>query len=377
MRKQLFTIAALLVATTAMGGGNLAQRLKAALHLGNELTMLVGTYTDTGSHGIYSLRFNQKTGEFTMLDSLRMINPSYLTLGSNGSTIYAVSELHNDNATVSAINLDKSTGHMTMASSTRTQGADPCYVETNGKLVLTANYTGGSMSVHGVNADGTLTALAQQFAGSTGGKHRNQRTSHVHTARFAGNGMVYATDFSADRILGFKAIDSQLQPTGVAGECEPSSGPRHIELSSDGRTLYTINELAGTVSVFARQGERLERIQTIASDSVGGQGCADIHLSGNGKFLYASNRLKSDGISIFKVDRDSGKLAKVGYQLTGAHPRNFIITPNGKFLLVACRDSNVIEVYAIDPSSGMLTPTPHSLKLKKPVCIKFDAKGKR
>ena len=64
-------------------------------------------------------------------------------------------------------------------------------------------------------------------------------------------------------------------------------------------------------------------------------------------------------------------LSKAGYQLTGIHPRNFIITPNGKYLLVACRDSNVIQVYERDADTGLLTDVQQDIKVDKPVCIRF------
>ena len=131
-----------------------------------------------------------------------------------------------------------------------------------------------------------------------------------------------------------------------------------------------MSELAGTVTVFANEHGTLKHLQTIASDSVNGGGGADIHLSPDGKFLYSSNRLKADGISIFKVNPANGLLTKVGYQLTGTHPRNFCITPNGKYLLCACRDSNLIQVYRINGESGMLSDIHQDIILKKPVCVK-------
>lgn len=100
-------------------------------------------------------------------------------------------------------------------------------------------------------------------------------------------------------------------------------------------------------------------------------GSGDIHLSPDGKYLYASNRLKADGVAIFKVDETNGTLTKVGYQLTGIHPRNFIITPNGKYLLVACRDTNVIQIFERDQATGLLTDIKKDIKVDKPVCLKF------
>ena len=111
--------------------------------------------------------------------------------------------------------------------------------------------------------------------------------------------------------------------------------------------------------------------QTIAADTVGARGSADIHVSPDGRFVYASNRLQADGLAIFSINQEDGTLAKVGYQLTGRHPRNFAITPNGKYLLVASRDDNKIQVFSIDTQTGLLTDTNQDITLSKPVCIKF------
>ena len=102
----------------------------------------------------------------------------------------------------------------------------------------------------------------------------------------------------------------------------------------------------------------------------GARGGADIHVSPDGKFLYASVRLKNDGIAIFKIKPD-GTLEKVGYQNTGKHPRNFAITPNGKYLLVACRDDNRIEVYERNAETGLLTSTARAMQVSQPACIQF------
>ena len=149
------------------------------------------------------------------------------------------------------------------------------------------------------------------------------------------------------------------------------SGPRHLTFSPNGHYAYLINELSGTVIAFEYKDGDLKEMQTIAADTVNAQGSADIHISPDGKFLYASNRLKADGIAIFNIHPDNGMLSKAGYQLTGIHPRNFIITPNGKYLLVACRDSNVIQVYERDADTGLLTDVQQDIKVDKPVCIKF------
>ena len=146
---------------------------------------------------------------------------------------------------------------------------------------------------------------------------------------------------------------------------------RYLIFSKDGKYAYLINELSGKVIAFTYSDGRLNEIQTIVADTIQARGSADIHLSPDGKYLYASNRLKEDGIAIFEVNLEKGTLAKVGYQLTGLHPRHFNITPNGKFLLVACRDSNMIQVFERDTVSGLLKNTGKNIKMSKPVCIQF------
>ena len=340
-----------------------------------ELNLIVGTYTDGGSYGVYTYKFNQQTGEASPLDSLHLNNPSYLTPSADGHFLYAVSEMHSPKAALNSIHLDRSTGKMTLVNTQLTGGADPCYVATNGKIALTANYTGGSMSVFPIRKDGSLGPRSQRFMGHTGGPDADrQNTPHIHCARFLGKSYVLATDFSADQILLFRHQGTQLTPLGVAGKADKDSGPRHLEFSHDGRAVYLMSELSGNVTVFRNNNGRLTKQQVIASDTLGARGGADIHLSPDGRFLYSSNRLKADGIAIFKVDAMDGRLTRVGYQPTGIHPRNFNITPNGKFLLASCRDSNVIQVFRIDPQTGLLTDTHQDIRLSKPVCVKFTAR---
>lgn len=347
--------------------------LMAATATAEEISMVVGTYTDGGSHGIYSYAFDQQTGQLRLLDSLAMENPSFLTFAADGKRLYAVSENHDATAALAAIDFDAASGRMRPVGTPQpTGGEDPCFVAQRGSVAVTANYSGGSMSVFPLHPDGTLGACSQRFKGHTAHQPAPQDWPHVHAARFMADGSILATDFSADQLLRFAVgANGKVGKPRVVGRTLPGSAPRHIELSADGRFVYVMSELAGSVTVFGqgRRG-RLDRLQVIASDSVGGRGGADLHLSPDGHHLYASNRLKADGISIFEVDRASGRLTKVGYQPTEAHPRNFALSPNGRFLLCACRDGNCIQVFGRNADTGELTLL-HSATLSKPVCIQF------
>lgn len=341
----------------------------------DELTMLVGTYTNGTSHGIYTFRFNQQTGQAVALDSLALPNPSFLITSADGKHVYAVSEMNDSTAALSALDFDEQSGCLTLANTLPTQGEDPCHVSTNGKLVLAANYSGGSLSVFTLKADGSLDTLAANFRGGTGGPDaERQPVPHVHCSQFSPDGKyAFATDFSADRLLRFpvSADGRSLQPADAAFGIEADSGPRHLTFSADGKHAYLISELSGKITVFRYTADgKLEQQQSIVADKAAARGSADIHLSPDGRFLYASNRLKEDGIAIFAVQAD-GTLIAVGYQPTGIHPRNFNITPNGKYLLAACRDSNVIQVYERNAENGLLTDTHLDIRVDKPVCIQF------
>lgn len=172
----------------------------------------------------------------------------------------------------------------------------------------------------------------------------------------------------ADSINKEKLIEPATLP---AYKLTPGDGPQHMTFSPDSKYAYLINELSGSVIAFKYSGARLDEFQTIQADTVGARGSADIHTSPDGKFLYASNRLQADGVAIFSINPADGTLTKVCYQPTGGHPRNFVITPNGKYLLVASRDANRVEVYERNPETGLLTDIQKNIEVDKPVCLKF------
>ena len=338
------------------------------------IKLLIGTYTNGSSKGIYAFNFNQQTGEASPLDTLEIKKPSYLTPSMDGMMIYAVSENNDATASVNAINFDDESGKMKMVKSVPTRGEDPCFVETNGNLLLTANYSGGSVSVFPLDMKGNLSTMTQQFDGTANGPDADrQRTPHIHCVRFIPDGSgVLATDFSADRLLRFNLDDMQrLGRPSVAAELTKGSGPRHLTFSTESRFVYVMSELSGAITAYNYNFGKMRKIQEIQSDETGAHGGADIHVSPDGRFLYTSNRLKNDGIAIFRRNQTTGMLTKIGYQPTGIHPRHFNITPNGRFLLCACRDDNTIQVFRINSSTGLLTDTGQNIRVDKPACVQF------
>jgi 3-carboxymuconate cyclase len=250
-------------------------------------------------------------------------------------------------------------------------GASPCNISNNGKEIATAEYGGGSMTRYSLNSDGSIGSMIQHidFKGHSVDR-KAQLAPHIHSVQYNPDGNVYITDLGCDNI--YVLHDSCIVDTI---KMEPNFGPRHIVFNKNNDIMYAIGELSGKVCVLKRENERFVPVQYLYSDiteGINGKGSADIHLSNDGKFLYTSNRLKNDGITVFAVLPD-GKLEMNGYTKTGVHPRNFAITPDDNWVVVACRDSNTIEFYNRDSESGMLSAKASLTisSIKKPVFVSF------
>ena len=343
------------------------------------LPMLVGTYTDTDSKGIYQYRFNQESGtaELTAVTPAR--NPSFVIFSDNGDNVYAVDESGTDDDALAAFRYEGIDKPLTRINAVATGGKAPCNIFQTKNLIYTANYTGGSITEFRLADDGSIKKANKVMTFSLTGKapdKTRQQSAHLHCvtadpyewrafACHLGNDCIYSLKPNA--ACDGLEVDSTLYV--AAG-----SGPRHITFDDEGRYAYLITELSGEVMVFSHHEGKLTQIQTVTADDRHASGSADIHLTPDGRFLYASNRLQGDGIAIFSVDKESGMLTRAGYQPTARHPRNFAITPNGRFLLCACRDADTIQVFAIDPDTGMLSDTSHDIHVPHPVCIAIGSK---
>lgn len=347
------------------------------------LYMLVGSYGPADQEGIKVYKFNQAIGEGQYVSGVKGIsNPSYQTVSKDGKRVYSVGEDDGGTASAHTLTFDAATGTLTLINSQPTQGAAPCHIALSPEedYVVTANYNGSNISLFPLDGKGRLKpGQTIGFEGSGPDKER-QAIPHLHFVYFTpDNHYLLANDLGTDRIHRFplntrqKGSNTPLVDRQRASDIRltPGSGPRHAVFSADGRFAYLITELSGEVMAFTYDGDSLSLMQTIQADTLDARGSADIHLSPDGRFLYASNRLKGDGLAIFRVNPEDGTLSKAGYQPTGIHPRNFVLTPNGQYLLVACRDIDEIQIFARDASTGLLTDTGRRIKTTKPVCLKF------
>lgn len=342
--------------------------------------LIVGTYTSGPSEGIYVFSFDTKTGIATKTGSVYSSNPSYITVSPDKKFLFAVNE--DDPGYVSSFSFNKSTGALTLVNKQPSNGAHPCYItiDKSGKWILTGNYSGGNFSLIPVNKKGELGTPKQtiEHEGSSVDEARQEKP-HVHaTVLSPDNKFLFVPDLGIDKLMiyAFDGKKGTLKPAQAPYEMtEPGSGPRHFDFHPNGKYAYLMEELSGSISVYAYdKNGRLSLLQNhsaLPHDYLGPIGSADIHVSPDGKFLYSSNRGESNTIAVFAIKKD-GKIWPVSHQATmGKKPRNFNFDPSGNFLLVANQDSNEIVVFKRDKESGLLSDTGRRISVPSPVCIKW------
>ena len=291
--------------------------------------LFAGTYTGSGSKGIYVYDFNITTGKARLISNTdSVVNPSYLTVSHNGNFIYAVNETNGEHpGKVSAFSFNKNTGKLHFLNSQFTGGDDPCYVAINAtdKWIAVANYSGGSLSVFQISKNGSMQPYSQliQHTGTSINKDRQEK-AHVHETVFSpDNNYLLAPDLGMDQVSIYRF--NPLQKKSLIAS-NPSyevitagSGPRHITFHPNKKLAYLINELSGMVIVYSYKNGSLTQLQEIAThpkDFKGAIGSAEIVTSPDGKFLYVSNRGDENTITIFSVNITTGRLSLIGYQET-------------------------------------------------------------
>jgi 6-phosphogluconolactonase len=358
-----------------------------AIATARRIPIYVGTYTDGASRGIYRFELDKSSGATTApILAGESRNPSFLALHPNGGVLYAVNEVADfdgaNTGAVSAFSIDPTSGSLTLLNQQPSAGADPCHLVTdrNGRNLLVANYTSGTVAVLPLAADGRLLrpTVVRRHEGS-GPVAARQEGPHAHEIVLdAAERFAFEADLGADRIYAyrFNAGAGTLEPTDLGETAlEPGSGPRHLAWHPSGRYLYVINELRSTVVALRYDPARgaLAAIQTLTTLPAGFTGpntAAEVVVDGDGRLLYCSNR-GNDTLAIFTIDERTGTLTSAGHVPTGGRtPRHFAIDRSGRWLLVANQNSDSIAVFHLDPATGRPRPSGR-LKVPKPTCVLF------
>jgi len=378
MRNILTTLSLLFILTACAQSGTSAD-------IPESYDYLVGTY---GKH-IYQYHYDCARGTADATSVLDAEDPTFLTLDNEQDHFYAVGE--------GVWSFKKTDSSWTQTGFAPKGGSDACHICINpdNDLLFTAEYGGGSLSIYSLK-DKVLTGIHNTLSyqseyNGNGPFQGRQDKSYMHQSRILPleickelgieGTWLLACDLGNDLIRVGQIVKDSESIFNEAFDipCGPGAGPRHIEFNPMTHTLYCITELSDEVIVWQILSEdgrpAFKELERHTANPTAAHGGADIHLSQDGKFLYASLRLQNDGIAAYSVKED-GTLEEAGYFNTGKHPRNFAISPDGSRVFVACKDSHSIEVYNRDSLSGALTgpESTQTFPEDDPVCILFLTK---
>jgi 6-phosphogluconolactonase (cycloisomerase 2 family) len=338
----------------------------------------VGAYTGNGQ-GIYLFSLNPRTGALTQIKVAAAVpSPSWLALHPKGNFLYAVNEISNfttspPSGSVTAFAINRRTGDLTMLNAVSSRGAGPAHLSVDplGEFVFVANYGGGSFAVLPIHTDGSLgdATFVQVDEDSVGPVHATNAppgsfavsghdAPHAHMIQADAAGKyVFGADLGQDRMYSWSLnrATGQLVPNHPPFVAvPPGDGPRHFAFHPNGRFLYSLQEEASTLLVYAydpSSGSLTERqmISTLPEGFAGTNFTSEVRVSADGAFVYAANRLH-DSIAIFRV-APAGSLSRVDEVWTrGDYPRSFTIDPSGRFLISCNQRSDALVIYRIEGS---------------------------
>ena len=362
----------------------------------DEVELLVGSYTQGKSQGIYRLQFDSSKGRITPepLQVFKAANPSWLTLSKDQTRLFVVNENGQGQADVvgraSSVAIDPKTNALTLINQVKTLGEEPTHssLSADERYLFVANYgvhadPGGSLAVLPINAEGQLQPVTQMSSHPASLVNpERQLSAHVHSVVSSPDGkFVYASDLGADKVFVYRydPAANPEHPLVVAApafvELPAGSGPRHLLFSRDGKHAYLTTEMSAQVFVFDYDNGRLKQRQALElakGKPAQNRAAGALHASQDGKFLYVSNRGKANEILVFAINPENGELTEIQRRsVDGDHPREFALSPNGKFLLIANQMSNAIVVLERDPATGKLGKTVQTLAMDAPSDVKF------
>lgn len=363
--------------------------------------LLIGCYTGPVCKGIGRYRFDAAQGRIDAepVEVIETDNPSWFTFSPDGTRLFAVNENGPQSADpvgrassfalASGLALARGDARTLPLSQVNSLGDEPAHasVSGDGRYLFVSNYSvnaspGGTLTVVPIGADGRLQPAVQVLTHRASQvDHERQLSTHVHAAVPSKDGRyVYAADLGADKVYAYRydpahSAERPLQPAAAPYlELPPGTGPRHLLFDASGRHAYLTLEMSGEVVVLDYDDGRLNPVQTIALDPgrKSGNAAAALHLSADGRFLYASNRGEDNHIAVYTVDAGNGRLSALQRRETeGKGPREFALSPDGRFVVVGNQHTNTLLVIQRDPRDGKLGKTVQTLSMTSPSDVKF------
>ncbi len=348
------------------------------LYVGCYSEMITPEFGGRGD-GIYCYDFDEKTGILHYKNISIVRNPSYLCIDQSNRFLYVIEEVvkeKNPIINAFAIQADHS---LQLINQQPIQGGLPCHLDfVNNHLLAVACYETGHVMTYPIAEDGRLqeASFTTRHEGSSINLER-QESAHAHVIVPESLGKVAVCDLGMDQILFYESTEfHQLRIQKEKTISIPAGhGPRHLAFHPEGKYGFVSNELTATVSVLKRSNDELWELKaTIAAlppSYSGTPSASAIRVHPSGRFVYSGNR-GHDSIAIFHFDEKNGILELVGHQSTfGRTPREFNLTPDGQWLLVANQDSDFIVVFKVNLEDGSLQKY-KKYDVKSPVCLKWS-----
>ena len=304
-------------------------------------------------------------------------SPSFLAKTTNNKYVVAVNETNSNDGSGTVESYTMDGNNLKKLSSSSSGGAHPCHISINeiGQVVV-SNYTGGNVGLLNISKNGTLSNLldVQQHEGK--GDHERQDAPHAHSSWFRPDKKgIISVDLGSNELWFSEIENNKFIPLNEPKlAMNPNAGPRHIVFHPNGNFLYVLNELDNTVGFIYKEDDKGYRLgdtyTTLPDGFTEFSKGADIHISGDGKFLYASNR-GHNSIAIFEINKTNGSLKMVDIESTkGSGPRNFQLALDDKYLIVANQSSDNIVCFERDIETGKLTYI-SQVDAPAPVCLLF------
>ena len=333
--------------------------------------------------GILAYDWGPATAELTPVGvAAKLANVDWITLSSDRRLLYAASEVDSFNGkpTGAVASFLVAGGALTQISARNSASAGTCHValDHTGRVLLAADYGGGSASSFLVTNGKLSSAVWNEHYKVHGPNTDRQQSAHAHFASFSpDNRFAYVNDLGGDciHIYSLNAATAALTPL-AAYQAKPGAGPRTLHFHPNGHTAYSINELDSTVDVLEwhkADGSLtlVTRIALLPAGYTGDTHACDTVISKDGKWVYFANR-GNNSIYLFHADEKTGSLTPSGrFDCGGKTPRNFVLDPTERWMLVANQDSNLISVFARNPETGVLAKEGKSYAAAAPMCILF------
>lgn len=328
--------------------------------------------------GITVYRFDPTSGSLAPIQVVGdLVNPSFLLLNPSGDVLYTV---HGDQQEVSAFQVDRSSGRLTLLNRQSCLGKNPVHLalDPTGHHLVVSNHITGTLAVLPVASDGALLPVSQlvQLQGEPGPHRKEQPFAKPHFNPFDPSGRwVLVPDKGLDKVFVFRFEDGRLTPAPVPHVvCREGSGPRHLTFHPQRPWVYVVNELDSTVAAYhfdaaTGQLEPFQIVSGLADTFTGNSRASEIEVAQCGRVLYASNR-GEDSIAVFDIDAATGRLRLQQSQPAGGKtPRFFTADSTGQWLMVLNEDSDEIRSLRIDRLSGSLAQTSQVQACGSPVCL--------